>query len=179
MRPCEQMGAGHPVSQSLTVVLSFRSESCYIAEPSSPARVFADSIPPLVAIYGRQIHLNHFNPKYIRTRHTTLSGVYSPGCEDGFFHFCRDAKIPIKAPGLNNRVASVRWDGADSVSVAAQLQRLAGLGEPPTSDKRSFMIWEGDLTGPQPSGHMGVAAFWFRPTRIVVAEWWVGHECRL
>ena len=172
---------GHrAVPGSLVVTLLFRVELCAVLGTHERHTVFPDSAPPIVAVTGcdEATFHNVVNPKYIKTTNAVLSGVWSPGFEDGFFQPCRGAKLPT-APGLgNNRLLSVEWNGVDTARVpVGQMQRA--LRPAPGKDKRYFVTWEGRMTGPQPSGHMGMAAFTFRPTRLIVLEWWEDRSCPL
>jgi hypothetical protein len=172
--------AGLAIPGFLDLAIAYEIEQCGVLGTRARETLHVDSIPARLVVVGCDFGLFHnvVNSRYIKTKHVTIAGVWSPGFEDGFFSPCRNVNIPIKAPGMTNRTIVVYLDRVDTTRVPIW-QALRDLGEPPTADKRYYMRWEGELTGPQPSGHSGMAAFVFRPNRVLEAKWWSDKQCRL
>ena len=108
-----------------------------------------------------------------RAEAAELSGVYSPGFEDAFFIPCASDSLPIPVPVWGDRqmATDARYltDGGP----------LASLDSAPGDDKRYFVRWEGILSGPEPSGHLGMGTFTFIPRRVLEGDWWSKRACKL
>ena len=102
-----------------------------------------------------------------------LSGVYSPGFEDGFFVPCASDSLPIAVPAWGDRRM------ATDARYLVDPGPLASLGAAPIDDKRYFVRWEGVLNGPAPAGHLGMGTFTFAPRRVIEGDWWSKRNCTL
>jgi hypothetical protein len=102
-----------------------------------------------------------------------LSGVYSPGFEDGFFTPCASDSLPIAVPVWGDRQM------ATDARYLTDAGPLASLDSAPGDDKRYFVRWEGTLSGPAPAGHLGMGTFTFVPRRVIEGDWWSRRSCTL
>ncbi len=102
-----------------------------------------------------------------------LSGVFSPGFEDGFFIPCASDSLPISVPAWGDRRM------ATDARYLTDRGPLASLDPAPSDDKRYFVRWEGILNGPAPAGHLGMATFTFLPRRVIEGGWWSERNCTL
>jgi hypothetical protein len=166
---------GLDVAGFIVMNFSYRIDiDCY--RDDAPSRIVwkLDSVPPGVEIHVCQASAptGHFDPTRVRSRRVTLSGLLSEGFEDGFFTPCRSEKIPIKSPPGTRRIMTIDWRG------------MIGDARLPTPDsdhlrqQRYFVRMTGVLTGPQQSGHMGLGAYVFKPSRVLEAAWWSDKSCQ-
>jgi len=102
----------------------------------------------------------------IDTVHVRTRGVWSTGFEDGFFTPCKPFD-QIKLGGYRDFSRMAYLDFPESV--------IAPPGgwpkiKPEGGYNRTFLDVEGDLIGPGSYGHMGVAIYELRVTRVLRAE---------
>jgi hypothetical protein len=97
----------------------------------------------------------------IRTR-----GVWSTGFEDGFFTPCkRFDQIPLGAYRDFSGIADLRFarSGITPPGGWPNIKPIEGY-------QKTFLDVEGDLIGPGSYGHLGIAIYELRVTRILSAE---------
>lgn len=160
------------ISGALVLKLSFQLEPCDTT--GGPRLEWSTaSMPPLITL--RQCRMPRgWVPHHLLTfKHFTLSGRWSTGFGTDVLYLCASEKLPMAYPPFVAPLILLYFREVHEWPAVIKRDPLGG------PQVKYFIRLEGELTGPDAVGQFGMAAFVFRPTRVVSAALWSERSCQL
>jgi hypothetical protein len=160
------------VPGTLVLKVSFQLERCDTT--GGPQLEWStESVPPMIALRQCMMPRGWISKHVVRLPHVTLTGRWSTGFGGDVLYPCASEKLPMAYPQFIAPLISLDFHDVH------EWPRVIKLVPPGGPQVKYFMRMEGSLAGPDAVGQFGMAAFIFRPTRVLSAALWSERSCPL